>query len=80
MTSHIISLQEHYEEYYEMYGETQFNFGNLFAILITNLRSEEDVKRAKKFFSTVDLGRVQQPTDTSKQPIRTRYLGHVPGY
>eukprot|EP00116_Pleurobrachia_bachei_P017209 sb/3477471/ len=22
----------------------------------------------------------QEPTDTSKQPIRTRYLGHVTGY
>eukprot|EP00116_Pleurobrachia_bachei_P016076 sb/3476338/ len=24
--------------------------------------------------------KLQEPTDTSKQPIRTRYLGHVTGY
>eukprot|EP00116_Pleurobrachia_bachei_P018683 sb/3478945/ len=60
---YISLLQEHYEEYYEMYGETQFNFGNLFSILITNLKSEEDVKRAKRFFATVDLGRTLKSHD-----------------
>eukprot|EP00116_Pleurobrachia_bachei_P016619 sb/3476881/ len=26
------------------------------------------------------VGEFQEPTETSKQPIRTRYLGHVTGY
>ena len=34
----------------------------------------------KRGFQDILVDKDQEPTDTSKQPIRTRYLGHVTGY
>eukprot|EP00116_Pleurobrachia_bachei_P002896 sb/3463158/ len=49
---------------------------------ITHLVRCEDRTRSPKFCGgsrNIDT-RYQEPTETSKQPIRTRYLGHVIGY
>ena len=33
-----------------------------------------------KITREVDGGKIEEPTESSKQPIRARYLGHVTGY
>ena len=44
--------------------------------IITDLTASQANSREKD----EQEGGGQEPTDTSKQPIRTRYLGHVTGY
>eukprot|EP00116_Pleurobrachia_bachei_P017439 sb/3477701/ len=43
-------------------------------------RERERERERERLYLGLLSGTDQEPTDTSKQPIRTRYLGHVTGY
>ena len=56
MRFYLSKWQEEYDVYYDWYGESQFNFGNILHSVIGNLREEEDLDSAIKFFSNRNLG------------------------
>ena len=39
-----------------MYGETQFNFGNILHTIVGNVRNSKDLAIAESFFENVNLG------------------------
>ena len=51
-------VKEKYDTYYELYGETQFNFGNILHTVVGNLKTRRDLDEAITFLNTQNLGQL----------------------
>ncbi|KAL5256711.1 hypothetical protein ACHWQZ_G011839 [Mnemiopsis leidyi] len=49
-------LKENYDTYFGLYGETQFNFGNILHTVVGNLKTRRDLEEAMSFFQSQNLG------------------------
>ncbi|XP_063695206.1 glutamyl aminopeptidase-like isoform X2 [Bolinopsis microptera] len=49
-------LKENYDTFYELYGETQFNFGNILHTVVGNLKTRQDLEEATTFLESQKLG------------------------
>ena len=51
-------VKEKYDTYYHLYGETQFNFGNILHTVVGNLKTRRDLDEAITFLNTQNLGQL----------------------
>lgn len=63
-------FQEKYDVYYSWYGEAQFNFGNIIANVIGNLRTNEDLSNAVDFLSQQNLGTGKREYEMAVDELR----------